>query len=69
MTMVGKTVQIAVRLEAELVDQVDELVQELSKVTIAGLEPTRSAVVRTAIARGLADMRRELGEKSRKPKR
>jgi predicted DNA-binding protein len=46
----GKTVQLAVRLEAEVMDRLDTLAKRLSR---PGLELSRTDAVRMAILEGL----------------
>lgn len=57
-----KTVQVAIRLESELVADADALAHELAATT-PGFEPTRTSVLRAAIVRGLAALRSELATK------
>lgn len=61
--MAPKTVQVAVRVEPELVELADRIADELAKATLTGLEPTRAAVCREAMGRGLRAMKAELDAK------
>jgi predicted DNA-binding protein len=64
-----RTSQISIRLEPELIEQADNIAAQLAKATVAGLEPTRATVLRTAIERGLAAIQLELDAKTRRPRR
>lgn len=60
--MVGKSSQIVLRLEPELLDLADEVTALVAKAS--GLdEAQRAMVVRTAMRRGLEQMRDELKAK------
>jgi Arc/MetJ-type ribon-helix-helix transcriptional regulator len=61
----NKTAQIGVRLDADLVVHVDNLARQLSASTLEGRAPSRSAVIRAAITRGLAIMQAEIKAKKR----
>jgi hypothetical protein len=60
--VVGKTAQVVVRLEPELLALADEVAELAAKVAELD-EPSRASVLRTAIRRGLDDMRTELKAK------
>jgi hypothetical protein len=64
--MVGKTEQVTIRLDPELLELADEVVMLASKA--AGAEILRAAVLRTALRRGLELMRDELRAKVKRPK-
>lgn len=64
--MVGKSEQVAVRLEPETLEAIEALGELLSK-QMAGTTLPRAAVIRVALARGLEVMTAELG--GAKPKR
>lgn len=64
--MVGKSEQVAIRLEPETLEAIDGLGVLLAK-QMAGTTLPRSAVIRVALARGLESMTAELG--GTKPKR
>lgn len=54
----AKDVQIALRLDQETIDMADAVMRELARTSMAGLVPTRSAVMRAALTQGLKDMHR-----------
>jgi hypothetical protein len=57
-TMVRRP-QIAIRLDADLLDLADEVATLAAKASALD-EPSRAAVLRTALRRGLEEMRAEL---------
>lgn len=63
--MVQKTEQLVIRLEADLLQLADDVTALASKA--AGADMARASVLRTALRRGLEQMRDEL--KTRAPKR
>jgi hypothetical protein len=63
--MVGKSEQLVIRLEPELLKLADDVTSMASKA--AGAEMPRASVLRTALRRGLETMRDEL--RARSPKR
>jgi hypothetical protein len=60
--MVPKTAQVAFRLEPELVALADEVADLAARVSALD-EPSRAAVLRTALRRGLEEMKTELKAK------
>lgn len=56
-----KDTQIGIRLEPEQVELIDSLIEALAERGMLLEKPSRSAVVRTAMMRGLEQMRAELG--------
>jgi hypothetical protein len=59
-----KTVQVALRLDAKLIDEADELAESYARVS-PGIEPTRTAILRAAVVRGLALIRSEVVRRRR----
>ena len=62
----AKSVQLAIRVEPELVALVDEVAGLLQKANLTGTRPTHAEVVRFALRRGLEDAKRELQEKRKR---
>jgi hypothetical protein len=60
-----KAVQIVVRVERATVALADEIVELMGKSSL--IKPSRTAVFRLALERGLAELFTELGGKKRKP--
>lgn len=57
--MMPKDVQIAIRVEQDVLDRADKIVEALGKAGGLGLAPTRTAVLRSALLRGLMEMEAE----------
>lgn len=66
----AKSSQVAIRLEPAALALIDDLVDALTRQSaLPDVRPTRSAVIRAALDRGLEQMRREVLTVGRKQKR
>jgi hypothetical protein len=66
MNAMAKGVQVVVRVEQTTVDLADEVAELIGKTS--PIKPTRTAVLRAAIERGLADMKGEISSGSKRRK-
>ena len=60
------TIQVALRLEEDLVERVDRLIEA---VPFEDVRPTRSALIKAALARGLDQMEGELDRGGKRKRR
>ena len=65
--MVGNEKQTAIRMPEELVARIDALVEKMgSAPEFAAYRPTRSAVMRIALARGVEQLEEQYSKKARR---
>ncbi len=61
-----KDIQVGIRVEQDVLDRADRVAELLAKNSPAGLTHSRTAVMRAALLRGLAEMEAELHAKPKK---